>query len=319
MAIAAPAVLLAAMLWTTGAVANEQAITAPGPLRPLAGTLRMPAGPPKAAALLIPGSGPTDRDGNNPLGIKASPLRLLAKGLSERGIASVRIDKRGMFGSAGAVPDANAVTVADYVADVAAWVDTIRARLSTGCVWAIGHSEGGLVALAAAQSVEHLCGLVLVAAPGRPMADVLRAQLVANPHNKPYLDDLLAGIETLEKGGSVETAGMPAVIRQLFAPQVQAYLRDLFSHDPAALIEGLTRPMLIVQGGNDLQVTIEDADRLAKANPQAERVDLPAMNHVLKDVAAGDVAANLASYGDAGLPLSAGLTATIADFIIGRR
>ncbi len=68
--------------------------------------------------LIIPGSGPTDRDGNNPAGIKAATYRLLAEGLASRGVATLRIDKRDMFASAAATPDANAVTIADYVVDV---------------------------------------------------------------------------------------------------------------------------------------------------------------------------------------------------------
>lgn len=67
--------------------------------------------------LIIPGSGPTDRDGNNLLGVKASTYRLLAHELAAKGVSSVRIDKRGMFASAAAVPDANAVTMKDYVRD----------------------------------------------------------------------------------------------------------------------------------------------------------------------------------------------------------
>ncbi len=65
--------------------------------------------------LIIAGSGPTDRNGNSPLGVNAAPYRLLAEGLAAEGIGSVRIDKRGLFGSLTAVRDANAVTIADCV------------------------------------------------------------------------------------------------------------------------------------------------------------------------------------------------------------
>jgi uncharacterized protein len=68
--------------------------------------------------LIIPGSGPTDQEGNNPLGVKASTYRLIAEGLAARGIASLRIDKRGMYASAAAAPTPNAVTIADYASDV---------------------------------------------------------------------------------------------------------------------------------------------------------------------------------------------------------
>ena len=72
--------------------------------------------------LIIPGSGPTDRDGNNPLGVTAAPYRLLAEALAAKGVSSVRIDKRGMFGSKAAVADRNKVTIGDYAADAHNWV-----------------------------------------------------------------------------------------------------------------------------------------------------------------------------------------------------
>src|SRR4051812_28867772 len=96
-------------------------IEAPGPLAPLKGSLVMPPAKPAATILIIPGSGPTDRDGNNPLGVRAAPYRLLAEGLAAKGVATVRIDKRGMFESRAAVSDGNAVTVADYAADAHRW------------------------------------------------------------------------------------------------------------------------------------------------------------------------------------------------------
>ena len=102
-------------------------VEASGPYGPLRGSLILLA---KNAPiiLMIPSSGPTDRDGNSPLGIRAAPYRMLAEDLSKQGIGSVRIDKRGMFGSLRTVPDASAVTINDYVRDVGPWVDAIRAK-----------------------------------------------------------------------------------------------------------------------------------------------------------------------------------------------
>ena len=105
------AILAAALATSSPAAPVETAVEAPGPNGPLKGTMLAPAGKPQATILIVPGSGPTDRDGNGPLGLKAAPYKLLAEGLAGRGIATVRIDKRGMFGSAGAIPDANAVTI----------------------------------------------------------------------------------------------------------------------------------------------------------------------------------------------------------------
>jgi pimeloyl-ACP methyl ester carboxylesterase len=292
----------------------ESYVEARGPLGPLKGTMVSPAAT-APVVLIIPGSGPTDRDGNNPMGVKASTYRLLAEGLAKRGIGSVRIDKRGMFASAAAVPDGNAVTIEDYAADVRAWVASIRERTGRKCVWVAGHSEGGLVALAAAGSVPEICGLILISAPGRRLGDVMRAQLRANPANAPVLDDALSAIGKLEAGQTVDVSSFHPALQNLFAPQVQKFLISLFSFDPADLLRRETKPVLILQGENDLQVGAEDARRLAEARPAAKLVLLPQVNHVLKEVSANNPAANMAAYADPSLPLAPGVVDAIAEFV----
>ncbi len=299
---------LAAPLQAESAPAGEP-IEAPGPLA------RASEGGEGPVALIIPGSGPTDRDGNNPLGVAASPYRLLAEALLARGIATVRIDKRGMFASGKAVADGNAVTIPDYVADTAAWVAATKRATGAPCVWLIGHSEGGLVALAAAQELEGLCGVVLVAAPGRPLGDVIKAQIRANPANFVIVPAAEAAIDELVAGRRVDPATLPAPLQGLFAPSLQGALTSLFSYDPAALAAKVKLPLLIVQGGRDLQVAVADAERMAGANPAAKLVVLPDLTHVLKDVADASPAANLATYRDPALPLGKGVAEAVADFI----
>jgi len=204
--------LAAAMLAATMPVASE--IQAPGPQGPLAGTLLTPGKPNAPVVLIIPGSGPTNRDGNNPMGLKGATYKLVAEGLAARGIASVRIDKRGMFGSRAAIADPNAVTIGDYAADIHAWAAAIRKQTGARCVWVLGHSEGGLVALAAGQQPEGICGLLLVSAAGRPLGTVIRAQLRANPANAPVLAQAEAALDSLEAGKHVDTTGMHQADRQ---------------------------------------------------------------------------------------------------------
>ena len=297
------------------APALERPLEAPGPLAPLKGTLRLPKATPQAVVLILPGSGPTDRDGNNPAGVQASSYRLLAEGLAARGIASVRIDKRGMFASAGAVKDANAVTIADYGDDVKAWVAVLRRETGAPCVWVLGHSEGGLVALAAARDVPGECGLLLVSTPGRRLGDVMRAQLKENPANAPLLPYALPAIDALEQGRHVDTHDMPPVLLGLFRPAVQDFLISMFSQDPARLVAAVGQPVLILQGQRDLQVTEADAQRLKKADPGATLVLLPDVNHVLKTVHSDDRQANFATYADPALPLAPGVVDAIADFL----
>ncbi|MFX8824841.1 hypothetical protein ABTM64_20000, partial [Acinetobacter baumannii] len=91
-------------------------------------------------------------------------------------------------------------------ADTLGWAALLRGRLGLDCVWLLGHSEGGLIALVAARQPAGLCGLVLVATAGRPLGAVLRAQLRANPANAPMLDAAMPAIEALEAGRRVDTA-----------------------------------------------------------------------------------------------------------------
>ena len=293
---------------------RETVLNAPGPPGALNGPLRSPLTPPQHVVLMIAGSGPTDRDGNNPLGVKASTFRLLAEQLAQNGIATLRADKRGMFASAAAVPDANAVTINDYVDDVRSWITVITRRFPTAAVWLLGHSEGGIVALAAAQE-EALRGVILVATPSRPPGAVLKEQLTANPQNPLFLEQGLAVIDALEKGRHVDVSPLDPELQGLFHPAVQGFLIDLFAYHPAQMIAALTKPVLIIQGLRDLQVPAQEAHRLHRANPRAALVLLPDTNHVLKTVKSNDPCENYAAYTNASLPLATGVVEAIAQFL----
>jgi pimeloyl-ACP methyl ester carboxylesterase len=310
----APLMLAAA----TPALAPAE-ITAPGPLSELKGTLQ-PAGKPGApVVLIIPGSGPTDRDGNNPMGVKAASYRLLAEGLAAQGVTSVRIDKRGMFGSKSAIADANSVTIPDYVADTAAWVAATRKATGARCVWLLGHSEGALVALASVNTKpDGICGAILVAAAGRPLGEVLRAQLHANPGNGPLLPAADAAIDSLTAGKPVDAAKVPAPLLPLFHPAVQGFLMSAFALDPASLAAKAKRPIAIVQGTRDIQVPVSEAQRLKDARPDARLFLLSDVNHVLKQVTSDDRAAQMKTYTEVGLPLAPGVVEAVASAIRGR-
>jgi pimeloyl-ACP methyl ester carboxylesterase len=309
--------LAAAALIASPAVATTPVptdLTAPGPEGPLAGTLLDPDA--KAPlVLLIPGSGPTDRDGNNPLGVAGGPYRQLAEALAAKGIATLRIDKRGLFGSKAAQADPNAVTTADYAADVQAWSKVARARTGRACIWLLGHSEGGLVALQAAQSPVGICGLILVSSVGRPMGAVLREQLRANPANAPLLPAADAAIASLEAGKRIDATQLPVPLQTLFPDRLQGYWIDLLSHDPARLVAAVKLPVLILQGTRDIQVSVADAEALHRAQPKATLTLLPGINHVLRPVASDDRAANLATYRDATLPISPSVADAVATFV----
>src|SRR3569623_2089054 len=190
-----------------------------------------------------------------------------------------------------------------------------RQRAGRSCVWVLGHSEGALVALQAAQAPAGICGLILVSGGGRPIGTVMRDQLRASPANAPILAAALATIDALEAGRRVPAVSLPAPIRPLFADKVQPYLIDLMSHDPARLIAAVKLPVLIVQGERDLQVSVEDAKLLKAAPPAAPLVLVPGVNHVLRHVASDGRAAHIATYVDAGMAIDPAVPAAVAGFL----
>ena len=129
---------------------------------------------PLPVALLIAGSGPTDRNGNNPAGHNDS-LKRLAQGLARQGVASLRYDKRGVGASLAAAPDERDLSVEAYVSDALTWSERLKGDPRFGELILVGHSEGALIAsLAAPRS--GAAALISIAGSGRPIDAVLREQ-----------------------------------------------------------------------------------------------------------------------------------------------
>lgn len=275
----------------------------------LQGTVLLPKSErPLPVALLIAGSGPTDRNGNNPAGHNDS-LKRLAQGLARQGVASLRYDKRGVGASLAAAPDERDLSVEAYVSDALAWSERLKGDPRFGELILVGHSEGALIAsLAAPRS--GAAALISIAGSGRPIDAVLREQLqgrlppalLATSH---YLIDEL-------KAGRTH-ADIPEPLQVLFRPSVQPYLISLFAYDPAEAFAAVNVPALIVQGRHDIQVGIDDAEALHRAKPDAELALVDGMNHVLRIVPAD--AQQLASYDDPDLPLAWGLQERIRHFL----
>jgi pimeloyl-ACP methyl ester carboxylesterase len=279
---------------------------------PLHGTLLAPEGETRAAALIIAGSGPTDRDGNSPLGVSASTYRLLAEGLAAHGIATVRTDKRGIAASASAMTSEAELRFTDYADDARAWAAETARLTGRPCAWLIGHSEGALVALvAASRDDEAICGVVLLSGAGRPVGAVLREQLAGAP--EPFLSQALAILAELEAGRPV--AEVPPQLTALFRPSVQPYMISWLPLDPAELVAAYEGPVMIGQGDTDLQVGLTDARAMAAARPDAQLVVWEGVNHLLK-IAPVDRAANAATYRDPALPLAPAVVEDVAGFIL---
>lgn len=260
--------------------AAEQVVTISGGKAPLWGTVEAPDNrrPSGVAVLILPGSGPTDRDGNSALGATPNELKQLADALAAAGISSLRIDKRGVAASAAAAPPEAELRLTTYVDDAVAWAKWLRSRPAVNCVVLIGHSEGALIAFAAAERA-NACGVVSLEGPGRPLSYVLRSQMRRRLH-EPLRSKALAALDQLSSGHIV--ADPPLEFAALFRPSAQPYLISELALDPAAEVRKLHQPLLLVQGDKDQQVTLEDFERLKAARPDAMAVLVPGMIHPLK-------------------------------------
>jgi uncharacterized protein len=283
----------------------------------LHGTLLVPEASSGAVPvmLIIAGSGPTDRDGNSPLlpGSNNS-LKLLAEGLAAHGIASVRYDKRGIAASRAAGTSEDALRFDAYIDDAVAWIARLRDDVRFSKVGVIGHSEGSLIGMVAAQR-GGASAFVSIAGAGRPAQDVLREQL-----QRQLPPELMA---TAERAIGQLAAGKladatPPALAALFRPSVQPYLISWFRFDPAREIARLEMPVLIAQGTTDIQVPVSDARLLAAAAPRATLLIVEEMNHVLKLVPA-DPQQQMQSYGNPALPVAPALVAAIVELVGDRR
>ncbi len=278
----------------------------------LYGTLLTPDTSVRASAVIIAGSGPTDRDGDSPLGVRGGVLRQLAEGLARDGIASARYDKRGIAASRAAGLEEASLRFDDLVSDARNWAEETRMRTSQPCVWLIGHSEGALIAQLAAVDNPTVCGLVLISPVGQRAAVQIREQLEAGLP-EPLKAQALTALSELEAGRTTDSA--PPALAALFRPSVQPYLISYINRDPLALATAWSGPMLLVHGSHDIQVPPYNTEYLQAAQPAAESLIVQGANHILRQ-APVDRAANVATYSDASLPLDPTITETVSAFIL---
>jgi alpha-beta hydrolase superfamily lysophospholipase len=281
----------------------------------LYGTLLLPAGvvsPP--AALLIAGSGPTDRNGNSPLlALQMNTLANIARSLANAGVASLRYDKlgTGKTGSAGHAPTDLSFDL--FVQEALAAYDALAARPEVDATRLLtsGHSEGGLFALLVAQQRQAQTppvALLLAAPLGRRILDVLRRQIVAQAdaglaagavsqaRHDAVIADLDRAIANIRQDGTVPPdvfAGEPQLRASVFPPGIGPYLQIEDSYDPAQVAASLpARPVLILHGALDTNVDAGDIQHLlggfaAAGDANVTDAEFADVDHELRQIPAG--------------------------------
>jgi uncharacterized protein len=283
----------------------------------LPGTLTVPANYSGQipVALIVAGSGPTDRNGNS-----AGPLRaqnnsnlyaILAWQLADAGIASVRYDKR-VLGENLSKIDRTQISIDDFVADAIAGARKLVSDRRFSKVILIGHSEGAELVLQAVNRGAPASGIVMLSGTGRPIMTVLREQLSKQlpPEELVKWDSASARYLRGEDPGDI----LPG-LRPLLLPSNRKFMQTWVKYDPAAEIARVKVPVLIVQGGRDIQVSEVDARALKAAQPAAKLVVIPNANHVYRSAMTDDRMVQLKLYTDPTIPIVPELAPTIAQWI----
>jgi len=276
----------------------------------LYGTLAMPETTKKVpVVLIIAGSGPTDRNGNNKMGVTCNAYKMLADSLQKAGIASVRYDKRGIGESSNALKDEESVTFEDMVKDAEGFATMLKEDKRFSSVFVMGHSEGSLIGMIISEK-EKVAGYISLSGIAERADKIIEKQINTN---SPALEKVAEVIfDSLDKGYKVKD--IDSDLLTLFHPSIQPYLISWLKYEPKQEIKKLKIPVLIIQGTTDIQVSVDEAQALKKADPRATLKIIDGMNHILKQAPA-DRDQNIATYSEPSLPLSPGLMPAIIKFI----
>lgn len=272
------------------------------------GTLLRPANQSSVPlAIIIQGSGPTDRNGNQPM-MENNSLKLLANGLKENGIASFRYDKRIVPLIKNGMLDESAMSFDNFVQDARDVLNYFKKSGAFSSYYVIGHSQGGLIAAVLGQ--EGANGVISIAGAGQAIDKVIIDQLQRQAPG--LVESAQTAFKDLKENGKAEK--FSPGLASIFRPSVQPFIRSWMLYEPQTEIAKVNVPILIVNGDADLQVDLDEAQLLKEANPKAQLVIIENMNHVLKTIE-GDDALNGQSYNNPSLPLHEKLIPLLSEFI----
>jgi pimeloyl-ACP methyl ester carboxylesterase len=273
------------------------------------GTLFSPenATPKTKLVILIAGSGPTDRNGNQP-GVQANEYKYLAQALAKEGIAVFSYDKRIIAQMANKTLDEKTLSFEDFIVDAKDVFTFFKAKKEYARIIIAGHSEGSLIGMVAAN--QNADAFISISGPGRGVDEVIAEQIGAQ---MPTLkEETQQNLALLKKGQTFELKN-PA-LQFLFRESVQPYLISWIKYDPTSEVAKLKIPVLLINGTKDLQVKVMDAELLKQAKPDAKLVIIENMNHVLKEIK-GDDSENMAAYNIPDLPVMVELVTAVNQFI----
>ncbi len=256
--------------------------------------------------ILIAGSGPTNRSGNQ-MGMINNSLKYLAEGLAENDIAVYSYDKRIFAQMVNKTLDEKTLRFEDFINDAKDVVNHFKSEKKYSKIIIAGHSEGSLIGMVAANGLAD--GYISLAGAGRGIDKVIVEQLVKQAPN--VKEEAEKDFELLKEGKSIETKN--AMLSTIFRPSVQPYFTSWLKYEPQTEIQKLTIPILIVNGTKDIQVPPSDATLLHNANKTSKLLLIENMNHIFKEIKADED--NTKSYSNPDLPVIPELISALTNFI----
>ena len=296
---------------TTAVYPNEKEISITSGLgTPLYGTLLSKNNQQKIA-IIIAGSGPTDRNGNSSMSTPTNEYQMLAHSLDSQNIATFRYDKYGVSKSLPSSFKESDLVFDNYVKDAENIFDYLHDTLGFKNIYFIGHSEGSLLAMLASEK-KPVKGYISIAGAGRPIDLILEEQLQKAPFPDSVKQQIPLIFNQLKSGKTVDN--YPESLANVFRKSVQPYMISWMKYSPEIEIKKLKCPILIVQGSCDIQVQIEDANNLHNGNKKSVLDIVPDMSHTLKN-AGKDCVDEDKTYTDGSMPIDQKLVADIVKFI----
>jgi len=275
------------------------------------GTLTLPEHTVKKVpvVMIVAGSGPTDRDGNQGSSVKTNTYLMIADSLKKAGIACVRYDKRGVGASLGSIEKEEDIHFEDEINDAAGFIKMLKLDSRFSKVFVLGHSEGSLIGMVAANK-EKPNGFISVAGAGERIDKIIEQQLSARSPSLTGKATII--LDSLAQG--YKPRAIDPYLESLFRPSTLPYMISWLKYDPQKEIKKLSGKVLIIQGTTDVQVSVDEAKKLKKAKPEATLKLITGMSHILKNGPA-DMTQNIATYTKTYLPLNDEIVPAIVKFV----
>jgi len=273
------------------------------------GTLFLPENATKATRLiiLIAGSGPTNRSGNQ-MGLQNNSLKYLSQALAKNKIAVFSYDKRIIAQMVAGTVKESELSFDDFINDAKGVIQYFKAKKEFSKIIIAGHSEGSLIGMVAANG--NADGFVSISGAGSPIDEIITWQI---EKQAPTMKEEVKNYFDILRTGSTFELKNP-MLGSIFRESAQPYLISWMKYNPALEIAKLKIPVLIINGTKDLQVTVAEAELLKKAKPDAKIEIILNMNHIFKEVK-GDDTENSATYNNPDLPIMTELPIIISKFI----